>query len=225
MSFFASIIVPPIFILICLLFTLLIPELDETVPLDIQYAMFENSTDARKDKITSFIIKDAVGDRYDSIYEALTSKPGFGTFCSDSDRSKTRRDQTINWAREKGFDATTRYCNESFLEINENSWREISDQAEWTAIDAGESGWTECYCTEGDYIEPLMNCGKYENDKIYGDQKKYSGGTPLKMRNSYDGLNIVDLNGKNVSDWLLKTVDKNVFTFRRYGGFSLGADR
>lgn len=69
----------------------------------------------------------------------------------------------------------------------------------------------------------MMNCGSYENDPIFGYEKKYAAGQPLSMRNSYTGLTIVDATGKNVSDWLLKTVDKKVFTYRRYGGFSIGA--
>ena len=99
------------------------------------------------------------------------------------------------------------------------------ERSEWRALDAEDPNWTECYCTEGDYVESLMNCGEYVNDPTYGNQKKYSGGSLLKMRDSFDGLNMVDLNGKNVSDWLLKTVDNTVFTYQRYGGFSIGADR
>jgi len=67
-----------------------------------------------------------------------------------------------------------------------------------------------------------MRCGKYENDPNFGNDNKYAGGDPLEMRNSYTGLTIVNATGKNVADWILKTVDKNTFNYRRYGGFSIG---
>ena len=128
MSFFASIIVPPIFILVCLLFTLLIPELDESVPMDLDYTMFETTNNLRSNRISSFIIQDQEGDKYDSIVDALKSKPGFGTWCSDSNRIKEKKMETINWANEKGMDFSARYCNEEFLDINEESWYEIGDR-------------------------------------------------------------------------------------------------
>ena len=78
---------------------------------------------------------------------------------------------------------------------------------------------------EGDYLNPLMDCGRYlENDSVYGGQKIFSGGENTPIFDLYAGLHNFNMTGRNISDWVQKTVDKDTFVFQRYGGFSIGAN-
>jgi hypothetical protein len=129
MSFFASIIVPPLFIAVCLAFTLVVPDLDKAVPLDLQFMMYENSTMARLNNVTTFISKDLDDESTNDLYNSLTGKPGFGTWCSETKRNKMIRDETVNRALDKyGIDNTKRdgikigtcftLCNVSYPFLN-----------------------------------------------------------------------------------------------------------
>ena len=144
----------------------------------------------------------------------MFQKPGFGTFCSSSERITKQRENTI-----LNGSPADRYCNETNLD---SEWTEFVGLSNYTALYITDTNFSDCVCTTGDFSNPLQNCGTYENDPIYGNSRIFAGGEPLKKKFEYSGMLVPDLKGRNVADWLTKSVDKDTFTFRRYGGFSLG---
>ena len=70
-----------------------------------------------------------------------------------------------------------------------------------------------------------MDCGRYPNDHpTYPGQKKFAGGENTPIFELYSGMHNYNMNGRNITDWVQKTVDKDTFVFQRYGGFSIGAN-
>ena len=121
-----------------------------------------------------------------------------------------------------------RYCQDENLAVNWINWKAGERDSNLTAVELGDPSLLnpDCECTEGDFVEPLMNCGDYPEDYEvveYRGKKKYAGGSPIPIRTDYTGVQVLDLTGRNISDWLAKTVDKNSYNLRRYGGFSFGA--
>ena len=226
-TFAASVVVPPVFILISLLFTLAMPDFMAMPPLEITATMYDSSVYAQKNKQTTFISLD--NEKEKDLYDAMLSKPGLGTYCTASKRIEAQRKFYLDAG------GPDRYCkDENDFELD-REWN--MDDYRWSAnftaqYNHGEtkynvSNYNDCYCSVGDYVNAMMDCGTF--DKRFGDgnsTKMYTGGDHFPMqKDTYAGFQIAHLNQFNISDWLTKTVDVQSFTFQRFGGFSLGADQ
>jgi hypothetical protein len=222
-SFVTSTFLPPLFVCLALAVTEVIPELNTLEPLNLQYMIFENSSQARFDNVYTFVSQD---DNYDAdLYDAMTESPSYGTWCMDT---KSRNEQREFTVATDSPALSGRYCQDENLAVNWINWKAGERDSNLTAVELGDPSLLnpDCECTEGDFVEPLMNCGDYPEDYEvveYRGKKKYAGGSPIPIRTDYTGVQVLDLTGRNISDWLAKTVDKNSYNLRRYGGFSFGA--
>ena len=223
-TFVASVIVPPVFILISLLFTLAMPDFMAMPPLEMTATMYDSSIYAQRYKQTTFVSLDDQNDNYKTLYEALLDKPGLGTYCTESQRIAKQRDFYLS------VGGPDRYCKEENKFDFSKPWTENDyryGEANFTAqYNYGEekydsSNYVQCNCTEGDYVNAMMDCGTFEGNST----KRYTGGDYFPMqKDSYAGFQIAHMDQFNISDWLTKTVDVQSFTFQRFGGFSLGGE-
>ena len=220
--FVASVIVPPIFILISLCFTLGMPDFNAMPELEMTAAMYDSSKQAQADGQTVFISLD--DNELEDLYASMIEKPGLGTYCMDSERIKGLRD----FYSSPDIGGPKRYClpendigDFSKLENHLSYSYSQNYTAQWNVNhpDYNYTDYTECVCSMNDYVNALMDCGSFPNGTKY-----LTGGAyfPLQ-KDSYAGFEIAHMTDRNVSDWLTKTIDGTSFNFRRYGGFSLGA--
>jgi len=116
----------------------------------LQLMMYENSTQARANKVTTFTSLDTEDQEGHELFNALISEPGLGTWCTDSTRIEILRNQTVNRAAEKGFDTADRYCNPENLI---HSWFTLDTYSNYTSHNVGDTNLTECSCVEGRVVK------------------------------------------------------------------------
>ncbi|KAK1175667.1 phospholipid-transporting ATPase ABCA1-like [Acipenser oxyrinchus oxyrinchus] len=194
-GFFAQIVLPSVFVCIALVFSLIIPPFGKYPSLELQPWMYGEQY--------TFISNDAPEDAHiQTLFGALTSKPGFGTRCMSGDSILDTLCMTDNG------DWTMPEVPQSVMDIFLNG--------NWTM----ENPSPPCECSKDDKKKMLPEC------------PAGAGGLPPPQitRGTTDILQ--NLTGRNISDYLVKTYAeiigkslKNKIWVNefRYGGFSLGA--
>ncbi|XP_041120241.1 phospholipid-transporting ATPase ABCA1-like [Polyodon spathula] len=194
-GFFAQIVLPAVFVCIALVFSLIIPAFGKYPSLELQPWMYGEQY--------TFISNDAPEDAHiQTLFRALTSKPGFGTLCMSGDRIPDTPCMSDNgeWTMPK--------VPQSVMDIFLNG--------NWTM----ENPSPPCECSKDDKKKMLPEC------------PAGAGGLPPPQITHGTTDILQNLTGRNISDYLVKTYAeiigkslKNKIWVNefRYGGFSLGA--
>uniref|UniRef100_A0A8C6VPK5 P-type phospholipid transporter n=1 Tax=Naja naja TaxID=35670 RepID=A0A8C6VPK5_NAJNA len=192
---FAQIVLPPIFVCIALVFSLVVPPFGKYPGLELQPWMY--------DQQYTFISNDAPEDAAtQKVFNALLSKPGFGTRCME------------------GYTIPEAPCS-----VGEEEWSQVSvpenvleifQKGNWTMENPSPS----CICSDNKVKKILPVC------------PAGAGGLPPPQRTQKTTDILQNLTGRNISDYLVKTYvqfigtslkNKHWVNEFRYGGFSLGA--
>ncbi|XP_026574339.1 ATP-binding cassette sub-family A member 1 isoform X2 [Pseudonaja textilis] len=192
---FAQIVLPAIFVCIALVFSLIVPPFGKYPSLELHPWMYGQQY--------TFISNDAPEDATtQKIFNALLSKPGFGTRCME------------------GYTIPEAPCS-----VGEEEWSqapvpenviEIFQKGNWTMANPSPS----CICSNNNIKKILPVC------------PAGAGGLPPPQRTQKTTDILQNLSGRNISDYLVKTYaqiigkslkSKHWVNEFRYGGFSLGA--
>uniref|UniRef100_A0A8C5D6G3 P-type phospholipid transporter n=1 Tax=Gouania willdenowi TaxID=441366 RepID=A0A8C5D6G3_GOUWI len=202
-GFLAQIVLPAVFVLIALLFSLIVPPFGKYPALQLQPWMYGEQY--------TFFSNDAPGNAaIENLLEALLDEPGFGTKCMEKDEN----DNSTCLLR------TFKRCAQRvglFMrpQISYSTWQMFA-RGNWSR----DKPSPDCQCSTEDTRRMLPEC------------PIGSGGLPPpQVRIGATGDVLQNLTNYNISDYLLKTypqiLKKSLKTKKwvnefRYGGFSLG---
>ncbi|KAF3835266.1 hypothetical protein F7725_027824 [Dissostichus mawsoni] len=195
-GFFAQIVLPAVFVLIALLFSLIVPPFGKYPSLQLQPWMYGEQF--------TFFSNDAPGNpAMENLLEALLDKPGFGTKCM-----------------EKEDNSTIPVCEDErgglFMrpQLSYSTWQMFSS-GNWSRHKPS----LDCQCSTEDVRRMLPDCPKGAGGLPPPQIKRLTGDT-LQNLTSY---NISDYLVKTYSQILKKSIKTKKWVNEfRYGGFSLG---
>uniref|UniRef100_A0A8C2XMN0 P-type phospholipid transporter n=1 Tax=Cyclopterus lumpus TaxID=8103 RepID=A0A8C2XMN0_CYCLU len=196
-GFFAQIVLPAVFVLVALLFSLVVPPFGKYPAMQLQPWMYGEQY--------TFFSNDAPGNpAMENLLEALLDQPGFGTKCMEKEEEDNSTPQCEG---ERGG---------PFMrpQVSFSTWQMFS-KGNWST-DAPSPG---CQCSTEDVRRMLPDCPQGAGG-LPPPQIKRLTGDVLQNLTSY---NISDYLLKTYSQILKKRTNKkkNCYT-NRYGGFSLG---
>ncbi|XP_041647195.1 phospholipid-transporting ATPase ABCA1 isoform X1 [Cheilinus undulatus] len=197
-GFFAQIVLPAVFVLIALLFSLIVPPFGKYPALQLQPWMYGEQY--------TFFSHDAPGNpAMDNLLEALLDRPGFGTKCME---------------KEEEDNSTSPQCEEEragpFVrpQVSFSTWQMFS-RGNWSK----DKPSPECQCSTEDVRRMLPDCPLGAGG-LPPPQIKRLTGDILQNLTSY---NISDYLVKTYSQILKKSLKTKKWVNEfRYGGFSLG---
>ncbi|XP_033936450.1 phospholipid-transporting ATPase ABCA1 isoform X1 [Pseudochaenichthys georgianus] len=195
-GFFAQIVLPAVFVLIALLFSLIVPPFGKYPSLQLQPWMYGEQF--------TFFSNDAPGNpAMENLLEALLDQPGFGTKCM-----------------EREDNSTIPVCEDErgglFMrpQLSYDTW-EMFSRGNWSRHKPSP----DCQCSTEDVRRMLPDCPKGAGGLLPPQKKRLTGDT-LQNLTSY---NISDYLVKTYSQILKKSIKTKKWVNEfRYGGFSLG---
>ncbi|XP_027884349.1 ATP-binding cassette sub-family A member 1 isoform X1 [Xiphophorus couchianus] len=196
---FAQIVLPAVFVLIALLFSLIVPPFGKYPALELQPWMYG-------DQYTFFSNDDPGNPAMENLLEALLDQPGFGTKCmqrEEQDDNKTN----LQCEPERGG---------KFMrpQMSFSTWQMLS-QGNWTR----DRPSPECQCSTEDTRRMLPDCPDGAGG-VPPPQMKRATGDILQNLTRY---NITDYLVKTYPQILKKSLKTKKWVNEfRYGGFSLG---
>uniref|UniRef100_A0A8C2XHY4 P-type phospholipid transporter n=1 Tax=Cyclopterus lumpus TaxID=8103 RepID=A0A8C2XHY4_CYCLU len=197
-GFFAQIVLPAVFVLVALLFSLVVPPFGKYPAMQLQPWMYGEQY--------TFFSNDAPGNpAMENLLEALLDQPGFGTKCNMFIPCSPCRSPQCEGERGGPFMRP---------QVSFSTWQMFS-KGNWST-DAPSPG---CQCSTEDVRRMLPDCPQGAGG-LPPPQIKRLTGDVLQNLTSY---NISDYLLKTYSQILKKRTNKkkNCYT-NRYGGFSLG---
>ncbi|XP_028258937.1 ATP-binding cassette sub-family A member 1 [Parambassis ranga] len=196
-GFFAQIVLPAVFVLVALLFSLVVPPFGKYPALQLQPWMYGEQY--------TFFSNDAPGNpAMENLLEALLDQPGFGTKCMEEEDNST----SPHCERERGG---------LFMrpQVSFSTWQMFS-RGNWSR----DRPSPDCQCSTEDVRRMLPECPR-EAGGLPPPQMKRSTGDILQNLTNY---NITDYLVKTYSQILKKSLKTKKWVNEfRYGGFSLGA--
>ncbi|KAM4810632.1 phospholipid-transporting ATPase ABCA1 [Rhinophrynus dorsalis] len=194
-GFFAQIVLPAVFVLIALVFSLIVPPFGKYPSLELQPWMY--------DEQYTFISNDAPEDSgTQALLQALTNKPGFGTACmkGHSVPEVSCMDEEEEWSTQ----FVPQYVKDIFLEGN------------WSM----ENPSPPCECSSEKKKKMLPVCPAGAGG-LPPPQRKQNTSDILQI---LTGRNISDYLVKTYAQIIGKSLKNKIWVNEfRYGGFSLGA--
>uniref|UniRef100_M3ZKD5 P-type phospholipid transporter n=1 Tax=Xiphophorus maculatus TaxID=8083 RepID=M3ZKD5_XIPMA len=190
---FAQIVLPAVFVLIALLFSLIVPPFGKYPALELQPWMYG-------DQYTFFSNDDPGNPAMENLLEALLDQPGFGTKCM-------QREENLQCEPERGG---------KFMrpQMSFSTWQMLS-QGNWTR----DRPSPECQCSTEDTRRMLPDCPDGAGG-VPPPQMKRATGDILQNLTRY---NITDYLVKTYPQILKKSLKTKKWVNEfRYGGFSLG---
>ncbi|KAM8745232.1 phospholipid-transporting ATPase ABCA1 isoform 2-T2 [Acanthopagrus schlegelii] len=204
-GFFAQIVLPAVFVLVALLFSLIVPPFGKYPALQLQPWMYG-------DQFT-FFSNDAPGNpAMENLLEALLDRPGFGTKCME----KEEEDNSM-------FTPCSCRSPQCKAERGGLFMRPQVEFSTWKMFSRGN--WSK------DRPSPDCQCSTEDVRRMLPDCPQGAGGMPPPQIKRLTGDILQNLTGYNISDYLVKTysqiLKKSLKTKKwvnefRYGGFSLG---
>ncbi|XP_042560069.1 phospholipid-transporting ATPase ABCA1 isoform X2 [Clupea harengus] len=192
-GFFAQIVLPALFVLIALFFSLLVPPFGKYPALELQPWMYGDqytfySNDAPKDPAIQ------------NLLEALLDPPGFGTKCMDLSTNSTC-----------GVESGSRFMRP---QVSYSTWQ-LLGKGNWTR----ERPSPECECSSEEVRRMLPDCPEGAGGLPPPQLKQLTGDTLQNLT----GRNISDYLVKTYPQILKKSMKTKKWVNEfRYGGFSLG---
>ncbi|XP_012735452.2 phospholipid-transporting ATPase ABCA1 isoform X1 [Fundulus heteroclitus] len=195
---FAQIVLPAVFVLIALLFSLIVPPFGKYPALELQPWMYGEQF--------TFFSNDAPGNRaMENLLEALLDTPGFGTKCMEREEDDNRTSPGCEAERGGRFIRP---------QIPFSTWQKLS-RGNWSR----DRPSPECQCSTEDTRRMLPDCPDGAGG-IPPPQMKRATGDILQNLTMY---NISDYLVKTYSQILKKSLKTKKWVNEfRYGGFSLG---
>ncbi|XP_070764458.1 phospholipid-transporting ATPase ABCA1 [Enoplosus armatus] len=196
-GFFAQVVLPAVFVLVALLFSLIVPPFGKYPALELQPWMYGEQY--------TFFSNDAPGNSaMENLLEALLDQPGFGTKCMEKEQE----------------DNSTPQCEGQrgglFMrpQVSFSTWQMFS-RGNWSR----DRPSPECECSSEDVRRMLPDCPQGAGG-LPPPQIKRSTGDVLQ---NLTGYNISDYLVKTYSQILKKSLKTKKWVNEfRYGGFSLG---
>ncbi|KAM6921905.1 phospholipid-transporting ATPase ABCA1 [Xenentodon cancila] len=197
-GFLAQIVLPAMFVLIALLFSLIVPPFGTYPSLQLQPWMYGEQF--------TFFSNDAPGNpAMENLLEALLDQPGFGTKCMEKEEDENSTSPQCEVKRGGGFMRP---------QVSFSTWQMFS-RGNWSR----DSPSPECQCSTEDVLRMLPDCPEGAGG-LPPPQIKRATGDILQNLTSY---NISDYLVKTYPRILQKSLKaKNWVNEFRYGGFSLG---
>ncbi|XP_058480898.1 phospholipid-transporting ATPase ABCA1-like isoform X2 [Solea solea] len=180
----AQVILPPVFVCLSLIFSLIIPPFAEYPSLELQPWMYGLPQ-------TTFYSNDGPDNlEVSQVVESLVNNPGFGTRCMNGDPIPNLP------CSSSGSDWLTPPVDESVSDIFLNGNWSMSNPS------------------------PSCQCSTPKRNIMLPDCPPGAGGLPPPQRIQNTTDTLLDLTGRNMTDFLVKTYEDLGKT--RYGGFSVG---
>ncbi|PWA21189.1 hypothetical protein CCH79_00009352 [Gambusia affinis] len=196
---FAQIVLPAVFVLIALLFSLIVPPFGKYPALELQPWMYG-------DQYTFFSNDDPGNPAIENLLEALLDQPGFGTKCMQREEPDDNKTNPQCGPERRGL----------FMrpQMSFSTWQMLS-QGNWTR----DRPSPECQCSTEDTRRMLPDCPDGAGG-IPPPQMKRATGDVLQNLTRY---NITDYLVKTYPQILKKSLKTKKWVNEfRYGGFSLG---
>ncbi|KAM9386154.1 phospholipid-transporting ATPase ABCA1 [Pholidichthys leucotaenia] len=196
-GFFAQIVLPAVFVLIALLFSLIVPPFGKYPTLQLQPWMYG-------EQYTFFSNDDPGNPAMENLLDALLDQPGFGTKCMDTEEDNSTNPQCE--AERGGL----------FMrpQVSYSTWQMFS-RGNWTK----DRPSPDCQCSTEDVSRMLPKCPEGAGG-LPPPQMKRATGDILQNLTSY---NMSDYLVKTYSQILKKSLKAKKYVNEfRYGGFSLG---
>ncbi|KAL7396790.1 hypothetical protein ABVT39_011869 [Epinephelus coioides] len=197
-GFFAQIVLPAMFVLVALLFSLIVPPFGKYPALQLQPWMYGEQY--------TFFSNDAPGNpAMENLLEALLDKPGFGTKCMDKEEEDNSTSPQCEGERGGLFMRP---------QVSYSTWQMFS-RGNWSR----DTPSPDCLCSTEDIRRMLPDCPQGAGG-LPPPQIKRLTGDILQNLTSY---NISDYLVKTYSQILKKSLKTKKWVNEfRYGGFSLG---
>ncbi|XP_074490769.1 phospholipid-transporting ATPase ABCA1 isoform X1 [Sebastes fasciatus] len=197
-GFFAQIVLPAVFVLVALLFSLIVPPFGKYPALQLQPWMYGEQF--------TFFSNDAPGNpAMDNLLEALLEQPGFGTKCMEKEEEDNSTSPQCEGEREGQFMRP---------QVSFSNWQMFS-RGNWSR----DTPSPECQCSTEDVRRMLPDCPQGAGGMPPPQIKRLTGDV-LQNLTSY---NISDYLVKTYSQILKKSLKTKKWVNEfRYGGFSLG---
>ncbi|XP_033477816.2 ATP-binding cassette, sub-family A (ABC1), member 7 isoform X1 [Epinephelus lanceolatus] len=197
-GFFAQIVLPAMFVLVALLFSLIVPPFGKYPALQLQPWMYGEQY--------TFFSNDAPGNpAMENLLEALLDKPGFGTKCMDKEEEDNSTSPQCEGERSGLFMRP---------QVSYSTWQMFS-RGNWSR----DTPSPDCLCSTEDIRRMLPDCPQGAGG-LPPPQIKRLTGDILQNLTSY---NISDYLVKTYSQILKKSLKTKKWVNEfRYGGFSLG---
>ncbi|XP_056234951.1 phospholipid-transporting ATPase ABCA1 isoform X2 [Seriola aureovittata] len=197
-GFFAQIVLPAVFVLIALLFSLIVPPFGKYPALQLQPWMYGEQY--------TFFSNDAPGNpAMENLQEALLDKPGFGTKCMETEEEDNSTSPQCEAERGGLFMRP---------QVSYSTWQMFS-RGNWSRNRPSP----ECQCSTEDVRRMLPDCPQGAGG-LPPPQIKRLTGDFLQNLTSY---NVSDYLVKTYSQILKKSLKTKKWVNEfRYGGFSLG---
>ncbi|KAJ8277432.1 hypothetical protein GJAV_G00075090 [Gymnothorax javanicus] len=191
-GFFAQIVLPAVFVLIALLFSLIVPPFGKYPPLELQPWMYGEQY--------TFISNDAPGDpEIQNLLDALLDPPGFGTKCMDVKGHPQCVEENASFHRPQ---------------VSFSAWKLLT-QGNWTVNRPSP----DCLCSSDDVRRMLPDCPEGAGG-IPPPQIKRLTGDILQNLTDRNISDYLVKTYPQILSKSLKT--KKWVNEMRYGGFSLG---
>ncbi|XP_042371438.1 phospholipid-transporting ATPase ABCA1 [Plectropomus leopardus] len=197
-GFFAQIVLPAVFVLVALLFSLIVPPFGKYPALQLQPWMYGEQY--------TFFSNDAPGNpAMENLLEALLDQPGFGTKCMEKEEEDNSTSPQCKGKRGGLFIRP---------QVSYSTWQMFS-RGNWSK----DTPSPECLCSTEDVRRMLPDCPQGAGG-LPPPQIKRLTGDILQNLTSY---NISDYLVKTYSQILKKSLKTKKWVNEfRYGGFSLG---
>ncbi|KAI1891830.1 hypothetical protein AGOR_G00147780 [Albula goreensis] len=192
-GFFAQIVLPAVFVLIALLFSLIVPPFGKYPPLELQPWMYGEQY--------TFYSNDAPGDPdIQNVIDALLDQPGFGTKCMETSKGPQCVDEEGTMYQRPHVSFAT--------------WK-LLNNGNWTADQPSP----ECECSSEDVRRMLPDCPEGAGGIPPPQIRRLTG----DILQNLTGRNLSDYLVKTYPQILSKSLKtKKWVNEMRYGGFSLG---
>ncbi|XP_069503524.1 phospholipid-transporting ATPase ABCA7 isoform X2 [Ambystoma mexicanum] len=193
-GFFAQIVLPALFVLIALLFSLIVPPFGKYPPLSLEPWIYGQQY--------TFFSNDAPGDSSSAhLLQALLNEPGFGTKCM---KDMTNIEQCPSLNQNFRTPEFTQPLVETFQDGN------------WTTYQPSP----DCVCSSEGMRKILPDCPEAAGGPPPPEVERNTGDTLQNLT----GRNISDYLVKTYSKIIRKSLrTKKLVNEQRYGGFSVGA--
>ncbi|XP_034738177.1 phospholipid-transporting ATPase ABCA1 isoform X2 [Etheostoma cragini] len=197
-GFFAQIVLPAVFVLVALLFSLIVPPFGKYPALQLQPWMYG--------KQYTFYSNDAPGNpAIENLLEALLDQPGFGTKCMEKEEEDNSTSPQCEGERGGPFMRP---------QVSYSTWQMFS-RGNWSR----DAPSPDCLCSTEDVRRMLPDCPQGAGGMPPPQIKRLTGDI-LQNLTSY---NISDYLVKTYSQILKKSLKTKKWVNEfRYGGFSLG---
>ncbi|KAM9848252.1 phospholipid-transporting ATPase ABCA1 [Aulostomus maculatus] len=197
-GFFAQIVLPAVFVLVALLFSLIVPPFGKYPALELQPWMYGEQY--------TFFSNDAPGNpAMENLLEALLDQPGFGTKCMEKEEEENRTSAPCDTMRGGLFMRP---------QVSYSTWQ-MFNAGNWSKARASP----DCQCSTEEVRRMLPDCPLGAGGLPPPQIKRLTGDVLQNLTN----YNISDHLVKTYSQILKKSLKTKKWVNEfRYGGFSLG---